>query len=56
MSKQPADPKAAATTPKKMKKRRLGVSKLGLVETVPWEIADAEIEKMFEDSKLFPDE
>jgi hypothetical protein len=38
------------------KKRRLGLSKLGLIEVVPREIADAEIAKLFEDSKLFPDE
>jgi len=38
------------------KKRRLGLSKLGLVEVVPREIVDAEIAKLFEDSKLFPDE
>jgi prevent-host-death family protein len=37
------------------KKRKLGGSKLGLVEVVPREIADAEIEKDFEDSKLWPD-
>ena len=37
------------------KKRRLGVSKLGLVEVGSREDADAEIAKMFEDSKLWPD-
>ena len=42
--------------PGRVKKRRLGSSKLGLVEVVPREIADAEIAKLFEDSKLFPDE
>lgn len=41
--------------PVRLKKRKLGVSKLGLVEIVPREIADAEIEKDFEDSKLWPD-
>jgi len=40
----------------KPKKRRLGTSKLGIIEVVPREIADAEIEKEFEHSKLFPDE
>ena len=36
----------------KPKKRRLGASKHRFVEIVPREIADAEIEKDFEDSKL----
>lgn len=44
------------TKKKHLKKRRLGMSKLGLVEVVPREVADAEIEKLFEESKLFPDE
>jgi len=39
----------------RLKKRRLGVSKLGLVEVGSREEADAEIAKMFEDSKLWPD-
>jgi hypothetical protein len=39
----------------RIKKRRLGLSKLRFVEVVPREIADAEIEKLFEDSKVFPD-
>ncbi len=38
------------------KKRRLGLSKHRLVEVGPREVADAEIAKLFEDSKLFPDE
>jgi hypothetical protein len=38
-----------------LKKRRLGLSKHGLVEVGPREVADAEIAKLFEDSKLFPD-
>lgn len=41
--------------PPRLKKRRLGVSRLGLVEVVPREIADAEIAKDFEDGKLWPD-
>jgi len=40
---------------KHLKKRTLGVSKLGITEVVPRKIADAEIEKDFEDSKLWPD-
>ena len=39
----------------KPKKRRLGASNHRFVEIVPREIADAEIEKDFEDSKLWPD-
>ena len=38
------------------KKRRLGLSKRRFVEVVPRAVADAEIAKDFEDSKLFPDE
>jgi prevent-host-death family protein len=45
----------ALAKPKRLKKRRLGQSRIGLVEVVPREIADAEIEKDFEDSKLWPD-
>lgn len=41
--------------PAHLKKRRLGVSKLGITEVVPREIADAEIAKDFEDGKLWPD-
>jgi prevent-host-death family protein len=41
--------------PARLKKRRLGAAKIGLAEVVPREIADAEIEKEFEDSKLWPD-
>jgi prevent-host-death family protein len=37
------------------KKRKLGGSKVRLVEVVPREVADAEIERDFEDSKLWPD-
>ena len=39
----------------RLKKRKLGVSSLKLVEIVPREIADAEIERDFENSKLCPD-
>jgi len=38
------------------KKRRLGVSNHHFAEAVPRDIADAEIAKDFEDSKLFPDD
>jgi len=41
--------------PKRLKKRRLGVSNHRFIEVVPREIADAEIAKDFEDSKLWPD-
>jgi prevent-host-death family protein len=41
--------------PTRPKKRRLGASNHRFVELVPHEIADAEIEKDFEDSKLWPD-
>jgi hypothetical protein len=47
--------KHARKKPAALKKRRLGLSKLGFVEVVPREVADAEIEKLFEDSKVFPD-
>jgi prevent-host-death family protein len=40
---------------KRLKKRRLGMGKIGLVEVVPREVADAEIAKDFEDGKLWPD-
>ena len=45
----------ALEKPKRLKKRRLGLSSHHLVEVVPREIADAEIAKDFEDSKLWPD-
>jgi hypothetical protein len=38
-----------------IKKRRLGLSKHRLVEVVPREMADAEITKLFENSKIFPE-
>jgi prevent-host-death family protein len=41
--------------PKRLKKRRLGMGGIGLVEMVPREIADAEIARDFEESKLWPD-
>jgi prevent-host-death family protein len=41
--------------PKRQKKRKLGTSNHRFIEAVPREIADAEIEKDFEDSKLWPD-
>ena len=40
--------------PARLKKRKLGISKLGLVEVGSWEDADAEVAKLFEDSK-WPD-
>jgi len=52
----PTNNKTPTEKRSKLKKRRLGVSKLGFVETVPREIADAEIAKLFEGSKLFPDD
>jgi prevent-host-death family protein len=41
--------------PQRLKKRKLGMGRIGLIEVVPREIADAEIAKHFEDSKLWPD-
>jgi prevent-host-death family protein len=41
--------------PRRLKKRRLGVGRIGLVEVVPREVADAEIAELFENSKLWPD-
>ena len=41
--------------PRQLKKRRLGVGRIGLVEVVPREVADAEIAELFENSKLWPD-
>ena len=45
----------ALAKPKRLKKRRLGVSNHRFVEVVPREIADAEIAEDFEKSKLWPD-
>jgi prevent-host-death family protein len=45
---------ALARTPR-LKKRKLGVSKLRLVEVGSREEADTEVAKLFEDSKLWPD-
>ena len=45
----------ALAQPKRLKKRRLGASNHRFVEVVPREIADAEIAKDFENSKLWPD-
>jgi hypothetical protein len=56
MEKKEKASKAPAKEAHRLKKRRLGVSKHRLVEVVPREVADAEIAKLFEDSKLFPDE
>jgi prevent-host-death family protein len=39
----------------RLKKRKLGASRIGLVEVVPRDVADSEIQKDFEDSKLWPD-
>ena len=44
----------AKSAPKE--KRRLGVSDHHLIEVVPRETADAEIEMLFEAGKLWPDE
>jgi prevent-host-death family protein len=41
--------------PSRLKKRKLGASRIGLVEVVPRDVADAEIEHDFENSKLWPD-
>jgi prevent-host-death family protein len=40
---------------KRPKKRQLGLSKHRFVEIGPREEADAEVAKLFEDSKLWPD-
>lgn len=45
----------ALSRPVKLKKRKLGLSKLRLVEVGSREEADAEVAKLFEDSKLWPD-
>lgn len=45
----------ALAKPARMKKRRLGASNHRFVEAIPREVADAEVEKLFEDSKLWPD-
>ena len=45
----------ALEKPVRSKKRRLGAAKIGLVEIIPREVADAGIEKEFEESKLWPD-
>ena len=45
----------ALAKPKRLKKRRLGASRHRLVEVGSREDADAEIAKMFEDSKPWPD-
>ncbi len=44
----------ALEKPKRLKKRKLGVSKLGIVEVGSREDADAEVAKLFEDSSLWP--
>ena len=38
----------------RLRKRKLGVSRLKFVEVVPREVADAEIERLFEESALTP--
>lgn len=38
----------------RLKKRKLGASRIGLIEVVPREIADAEIARDFEGSNLWP--
>ena len=46
---------AARNDRTKLKNRKLGGSDLRFVEVVPREVADAEIERDFADSKLWPD-
>jgi prevent-host-death family protein len=41
----------ALAKPGRLKKRKLGVSKLGLTEIGSWEEGDAEVAKLFEESK-----